>query len=122
MNGTIKLDAKQDITKEIDHQLDMGLCNLPTESKCLLEIDTTELLGSTTESQEYWLYAIDTTRTAGERAMKVSGEKTTSWNKIMLSEKFNHLSTQYPLDKTGITTPPPKKQPRNRLNPYTKSC
>ena len=39
-NGTIKLDAKQDTIKEIERQLDMGLCNLPPKSKCLLEIDT----------------------------------------------------------------------------------
>ena len=45
MNGKIKLDAKQDIMKEIERQLIMGLYNLPTESKCLLEVDTSKLLG-----------------------------------------------------------------------------
>ena len=47
----IKLDTKQDITKEIEQQLNVGLGNLPAESKCLLEIDTTELFQSKTESQ-----------------------------------------------------------------------
>ena len=49
-NGTFKLDAKSDIMEEIEFQLDMGLYNLPPESKCLLEIDTPELLSSTIES------------------------------------------------------------------------
>ena len=78
MNRTIKLGAKQDIMKEIERQLDMGLCNLPPESKCLLEIDTSELLSSTIESQQYWLYAIEAAQTAGEQAMKLSRGTTTS--------------------------------------------
>ena len=41
--------------KEIEQQLDMGLYNLPPESKCLLELDTTELFLSKNESQQYWL-------------------------------------------------------------------
>ena len=32
MNGTIKLDTKQDIMKEIERQLEMGLCNLPPKA------------------------------------------------------------------------------------------
>ena len=115
MKGMIKLDAKQDIMKEIERQLDMGLCNLPPESKCLLKIDTSELLGSTIESHQYWYYVIEAMRTAGKRAMKLSGGNTTSWNEIMSNGKFNHLPAQCPLDKTVITTktamkPSPKKQ------------
>ena len=49
-NGTIKLSAKQDMMKEIKRQLNMGLYYLPPESKCLLEIDTSELLSSNVES------------------------------------------------------------------------
>ena len=40
INGTIKLEAKQDVMKEIKHQLDLDLCNLPPENRFLLEIDT----------------------------------------------------------------------------------
>ena len=77
--------------KEIERQLDMGLCNLPPESKCLLEIDTSELLSSTIESQQYWLYAIEAVQTAGEQAMKLSRRTTTSRNAIMSDGKFNYL-------------------------------
>ena len=52
-NGTIKLEAKQDVMKEIERQLDLGLCSLPPESKFLLEIDTLELITSDIESQQY---------------------------------------------------------------------
>ena len=51
--------------KEIERQLDMGLCN-PPKSKCLLEIDTSELLSRMIECQQYWIYAIEATQTAGE--------------------------------------------------------
>ena len=82
-NGTIKLDAKQDIMKEIERQLSVDICNLPPECKCLLEIDTSELMEKSTENQQYWLFAIEAARIAGERALKLSHRKTTSWNKIM---------------------------------------
>ena len=52
-NGMVKLNVnvKQDIMKEIKTQLDMGLCNLSPESKCLLEIDTLELLDNKIKNQ-----------------------------------------------------------------------
>ena len=95
-NWTIKLDAKHNITEEIERQLVMGFCNLPPESKFLLEIDTSELLSSTIKSQQYCMYAIDAMQTAGERATKLSSGKTTSWNEIMSNGKFNYLPTQTP--------------------------
>ena len=45
-NGTIRLEAKQDVMKEIERQLDLGLNNLPPKSKFLLEIDTTDPMSS----------------------------------------------------------------------------
>ena len=49
-NGTIELDAKQDIMKEIECQLEICLYNLYPESKFLLEIGTSELMASDIES------------------------------------------------------------------------
>ena len=110
--------------KEIEHQLDMGLCNLYPESKRLLEIDTPELLSSTIESQQYWLYAIEAATTVGELSMKLASRKATSWNEIMSNEKFNYLSTQSPQDetttKTRTTTNPPER-PGKRPNPPIQS-
>ena len=37
-NGTLKLAARDDVIKEIDRQLDMGVGSLPAKCKCLLEI------------------------------------------------------------------------------------
>ena len=42
-NGTIKLEAKQDVMKETERQLVLGLCNLPPENRFLIKIDTSEL-------------------------------------------------------------------------------
>ena len=47
----LNVNVKQDIMKEIKTQLDMGLCNLSPESKCLLEIDTLELLDNKIKNQ-----------------------------------------------------------------------
>ena len=44
--------------KEIKRQIDLGLSNLPPESKFLLEIDTSDLMSSKIESQQYWLFSI----------------------------------------------------------------
>ena len=74
----------------------MGLCNLPPESKCLLEIDTSELLDGKIESQQYWLYAVKATIIAGERALKLSSNKTASWKDITKNEKFINLPTFNP--------------------------
>ena len=52
LNRTIKLELKRDIMKETECQLGMGLCNLPTESKYLLEIDTSKLLDRKIEVQK----------------------------------------------------------------------
>ena len=74
--------------KEIERQLDLGLNNLPTDSKFLLEIDTTDLTSSEIESQQYWLFSIEAASAADERAMGISEGKTTSWNDIMANGKF----------------------------------
>ena len=56
-NGTIALQAREDLMREVERQLDMGLNNLPPESRCLLEINPAELFCRTTEKVQYWLNA-----------------------------------------------------------------
>ena len=112
-NGTIKLEAKQDVMKEIERQLELGLNNLPPESKFLLEIDTTDLMSSEIESQQYWLFSIEAARAAGERAMKLSEGKTSSWNDIMANGKFG-LPTVSPPPETApspLAPTPPEAKP-----------
>ena len=104
-NRTIKLDVKQDTTKKIERQSDMGLCNLPPESKCMLEIDTSELLNSKIDSQQYWLYAIMVARTAGSRALKLSEGKMASWNSIIKTAS---------LPTSQHTTPQKKRHPNQK--------
>ena len=64
--------------------------------KCLLEIDTSELLNSKINSQQYWLYAVEATRTAGSRALKISDGKTVSWNDIIQNGKYINLPIHNP--------------------------
>ena len=91
--------------KKIERQSDMGLCNLPPESKCMLEIDTSELLNSKIDSQQYWLYAIKAAIPAGSRALKLLEGKTASWNDIIKNNNFINLPTHNPLEEE---TPQPK--------------
>ena len=46
--GTIALKAREDLMKEVEQQLNMGLNYLPPESRCLLEIDPADLFCRTT--------------------------------------------------------------------------
>ena len=78
--------------KEIERQTSAT----PPEIKCLLEIDTSELLNSKIDSQQYWLYTIKAVRTAGIRALKISEGKTASWNNTIKNGKFINLPTPPP--------------------------
>ena len=93
-NGTIQLDRRESILKEIERQLNLGVGSLPPESRCLLEIDTSELSSRKTEDQQYWLYAIIAARQAGVRALELSKGKTASWEAIMKDKRFRYLPSQ----------------------------
>ena len=100
----------------------MGLCNIPPERKCVLEIDTSEPQSSIIKIQQYWLYAIEAAQTVGEQARKLPRGKTTSWNEIMSDNKFNYLPTQSPLDemtpRPKIATTPPAKAKKKTSSSY----
>ena len=89
--------------KEIERQLNLGLCNLPQESKHLLEIDTSELLNSKINSEQYWLCIVKAAMIAGDRALKLSNGKTASCNDTIKNAKFINLPTHKPPEEV---TPP----------------
>ena len=93
--GTIALKAREDLMKEVERQLNMGLDYLPPESRCLLEIDPADLFCRTTEKVQYWLNATLAARMAGERAMKLSGGKTASWLDIQRDDRYSHLPSTW---------------------------
>ena len=93
--GKIALKAREDLMREVERQLDLGLNNLPPESRCLLEIDPADLFCRTTEKVQYWLNATLAARAAGERALEVSNGKTASWLEIQRDETYVLVPATY---------------------------
>jgi hypothetical protein len=55
---------KEELMKEIEHQLDLGEEGLAEEDKFLLECNFDELATTNGEQQEYWILAIQAAREA----------------------------------------------------------
>ena len=118
-NGTIKLEAREDVLREVERQLDLGLESLPPECKCLLEIPRASLFCLATDRQQYWLNAITAAREAGTRALKLTKGTSSSWDGIVKDGRFQTLSTynKLPPDTTETETfanppaPPDKDAP-----------
>ena len=119
--GRIALKAREDLMREVERQLDLGLNNLPPESQCLLEIDPADLFCRTTEKVQYWLNATLAARAAGERALEVSNGKTASWLEIQRDETYGHLPATYvaPEAADGDTTTGHTKGPATTGSPQT---
>jgi hypothetical protein len=62
--GTIISSHKEELLKEIDHQLTLGPEDLSEEDRFLLECNFDELMSMSGEQQEYWLLAIQAAREA----------------------------------------------------------
>jgi len=62
--GTLISAHKEDMLKEIEHQLFLGDEGLAEEDKFLLECNFDELVTTNGEQQEYWLLAIQAAREA----------------------------------------------------------
>ena len=67
--GTKALASREEILKEIEHQLNLGSDGLSSDARCLLEIPTDELNGKPTSELQYWLNAAVASRqAAGEES------------------------------------------------------
>jgi len=62
--GTIISSHKEELLKEIEHQLKLGPEGLSEEDRFLLECNFDELTSTSGEQQEYWLLAIQAAREA----------------------------------------------------------
>jgi len=62
--GTLVMAHKEELMKEIEHQLDLGEEGLAEEDKFLLECNFDELATTNGEQQEYWILAIQAAREA----------------------------------------------------------
>ncbi|KAL7526919.1 hypothetical protein ACHAXR_001711, partial [Thalassiosira sp. AJA248-18] len=101
-NGSLKLAAREEVLKEVERQLELGLESLHPESQFLLEIPYDTLDDMRTDKQQYWLYAIQAARQAGQNALDSSNGTTTSWSTVLGDNALDDLPTY---------TPPPPPQP-----------
>jgi hypothetical protein len=62
--GTLILQHKEELIKEIKHQLTLGTDSLAEEDRVLLECNFDDLATTTGKFQEYWLLAIRAAREA----------------------------------------------------------
>ncbi len=62
--GTLVTAHKEEMLKEIEHQLELGEEGLAEEDKFLLECNFNELVTTNGEQQEYWILAIEAAREA----------------------------------------------------------
>ena len=62
--GTLISAHKEEMLKEIEHQLDLGEGGLAEEDKFLLECNFDELVTTNGEQQEYWILAVQAAREA----------------------------------------------------------
>jgi hypothetical protein len=62
--GTIISDHKEELMREIEHQLELGADGLAEEDRFLLERNFDKLSMTNGELQEYWLLAIQAAREA----------------------------------------------------------
>ena len=62
--GTLVTAHKEELMKEIEHQLDLGEEGLAEEDQFLLECNFDELATTNGEQQEYWILAIQAAREA----------------------------------------------------------
>ena len=96
-NGTIQLEKRESVMKEIERQLDMGMGSLPEELRCLLKIDTTSLYKGSSQDQQYWLFAIIAARQAAEVALTISKGETKIWTEICRDKQYEAAQSQTPL-------------------------
>jgi hypothetical protein len=62
--GTFIMSHKEELLKEIEHQLMLGPEGLAEEDRFLLECNFEELTSTTGKQQEYWLLAIQVVQEA----------------------------------------------------------
>jgi hypothetical protein len=62
--GTLISAHKEEMLKEIEHQLDLGEEGLAEEDRFLLECNFDELVTTNGEQQEYWILAVQAAREA----------------------------------------------------------
>ena len=101
--GTKVLRANDDLLREIDRQLDMGVECVSEADKWMLEIDVVQLASFSLAEKQYWLHAVEAARQAGTRAMELTEGATNDWNEIIRDENFTHLPTTTPIPTEGDT-------------------
>ena len=100
--GSLVIATKEELMKEIERQLDMGVDAIADEDRWMLEIDACELKEKSLADQQYWLYAVEAARQAGTRALELSEGATNKWSDIMKDGRFClPTTTLVPMEKVA---------------------
>ena len=115
--GTKALTARDEIQKEVEKQLSMGFSDLPSTSRCLLEISPEQLFGMGTSEKQYWLNAAEAARTAANNALHISEGQSNSWLEVIKTPTYKaraeqrqqSMSTLPPDDTSKVKSDAPNK-------------
>ena len=76
--GTLVLARKEDMLKEIERQLDMGVDAIADEDWWMLEMDVDHLWDTSLVEQQYWIHVVEAAQQAGTRALELTEGATSS--------------------------------------------
>ena len=97
LKGTLLLARKEDLLKEIERQLDMGVDTIANEDRWMLEVDVDQLRNTSLSEKQYWIHAVEAAQQAGSRALKLAEGVSCSWADILQNGKSEHLPTTTPI-------------------------
>ena len=91
MKGIKVLAARDNLFREIEDQLDIGVEGVAPEDKWMLEVDIQQLQEYSLKDMQFWIHAVEAATSASSAAKKVSDGATSSWNDIIKDSKFIFL-------------------------------
>ena len=94
--------ANEDLLKEIERQVEMGVDCVADKDKWMLEVDLVQLKKISLKEKQYWLYEVEAARQAGTRAMEMTEGATNNWADVMNNDALSQ--------KLPKTTPVPNEE------------
>ena len=96
--GSLVMKANEDLLREIERQLDMGVDCIAGKDKWMLEVDPVQLANFSLKEKQYWLYEVEAARQAGTRATEVTEGATNDWEEAMKDEALSrNIPTMTPV-------------------------
>ena len=86
--GTLVLARTEELLKEIERQLDMGVDAIANEDWWMLEMDVHHLRDTSLAEQQYWIHAVEAAQQAGTQASELTKGATSSWAEMKNSSTY----------------------------------